>query len=82
METQVRYSYRHTGGNTGTGSGIIQVEVPMTQAQCISFPFIQVQLLAVLYSKEVELLSSVQLLGFIPVLVIGDFLKTLFNTAI
>jgi len=33
----------------------------------------QVQLLAVLYSREIELLTNIQLLGFIPLVVIGLF---------
>jgi hypothetical protein len=33
----------------------------------------QIQMLAVLYGKEVELLTSIQYLGYLPPLVVGKY---------
>jgi len=38
--------------------------------KCLSL-LVQIQMLAVLYGKEVELLTSVQYLGYLPPLVVG-----------
>ncbi len=35
----------------------------------------QIQMLAVLYGKEVELLTSIQYLGYLPPLVVGKHLQ-------
>ena len=46
-------------------------------AQCtfsnVKFSYIQIQLLVVLYGKEVEYLTSFQLIGYIPVAVVGMY---------